>query len=699
MADNPEQKALEYLRVSLGNPEARFRPDQWEAIDKTVIDKSRLLLVQRTGWGKSIVYFLATRLLRDQGAGPTLLISPLLALMRNQIEAAERIDIHAATINSSSRQDWEDVQNRFLCGEVDVLLISPERLANDEFRDNILLPIAKGIGLFVVDEAHCISDWGHDFRPDYRRIVSILKLLPPNVPLLATTATANDRVVNDVTNQLGKNLEVMRGPLVRSSLRLQNIKLTDQAERMAWLAGHLRNIPGSGIIYTLTIKDSQRVADWLQTQGIDARAYWGGLDNDIRVELEKKLINNEIKALVATTALGMGFDKPDLSFVIHFQRPASVVHYYQQVGRAGRAVDSAYGIMLSGGEDEDITNYFIDTAFPPEANANELLEVLNQQEGGLSMTEIEGKVNISRKKIEKVLKLLLVEPKPPVVKRKSKYYATPVEYKPDTDKIEFLKSIRKEEQRRMRDYLYSTGCLMKFLQDELNDPNAETCGRCAPCTGNSLLPEEYSKESVIDAVEFLKRLDQVIEVRKMWPGDALVDEYDWKGRIPESLQMKEGRTLCLWGDPGWGEMVRIGKQKDGRFPDALVDGVVTMIKERWKPDPYPGWVTCIPSVSRPDLVPDFARRVANKLNLPFIDSVEKVRDTAPQKYMENSYQQAKNIAGAFKVKDELLKPEPVFLIDDLVDSRWTLTIVAALLRDSGSGPVFPVALSMTTPVE
>lgn len=291
MNNQLEKKALEYLRVSLNNSKAAFREGQLEAIAKAVIDKARLLLVQRTGWGKSIVYFIATRLLRDQNAGPTLLISPLLALMRNQIEAADRLNINAATINSSNQKEWEDVQTRFLRGKVDILLVSPERLANDDFRDNILLPISGDIGLFVIDEAHCISDWGHDFRPDYRRIVTIIKLLPPTVPVLATTATANDRVVDDVNRQFDKRLEVMRGSLVRSSLRLQNIKLIDRAERLAWLAGHMNNIPGSGIIYTLTIKDSQRVADWLQSRGIDAHAYWGALDNDARVDLEQKLLN------------------------------------------------------------------------------------------------------------------------------------------------------------------------------------------------------------------------------------------------------------------------------------------------------------------------------------------------------------------------------------------------------------------------
>ncbi|HAY22388.1 MAG TPA: ATP-dependent DNA helicase RecG, partial [Desulfobacterales bacterium] len=398
-----KQQALALLRRALAQPGVAFRKGQWEAISALVLGRSQLLVVQRTGWGKSLVYFLATRLLRDHGKGPTLLVSPLLALMRNQVEMAERLGVRAATINSANRKEWQEIKTRLLKNKVDILLVSPERLANDEFREQVLMPLAGTVGLFVVDEAHCISDWGHDFRPDYRRITRILQALPPNIPMLATTATANDRVVNDIQSQLGPRLTLLRGPLGRASLRLQNIHLPGQAARMAWLSEHLPSLPGSGIIYTLTIRDAQRLATWLQSEGIQAFAYWGGLDNDSRVDLEQRLLDNRIKALVATSALGMGFDKPDLGFVIHFQRPGSVIHYYQQVGRAGRALDEAYGIMLSGAEDEEITNYFIRTAFPPEGHTREVLAALNRAEDGLSLSKLEGDLNLRRGQIEKVL--------------------------------------------------------------------------------------------------------------------------------------------------------------------------------------------------------------------------------------------------------------------------------------------------------
>jgi len=386
-----KEQAGQFLKQALDDPRAEFRDGQWECID-ALVNRRRMLVVQRTGWGKSMVYFLATRMLRDQGAGATLLISPLLALMRNQILAAERIGVRAATINSSNRDDWNKVQARLLAGEVDILLISPERLANDDFRENVLLPVAGSVGLFVVDEAHCISDWGHDFRPDYRRIVGVLNALPPNIPVLATTATANDRVVEDVAVQLG-NLGIARGPLVRESLRLQNIWMPSPAARMAWLAENLHRIPGSGIVYTLTIRDAERVAEWLRQSGIDARAYHSQVEN--REELEDRLLQNRIKTLVATVALGMGFDKPDLGFVIHFQRPGSVVHYYQQVGRAGRALDDAYGILLSGSEDDDITDFFIRNAFPPQLHVDEVMAALYEADDGLSIPMMQKHLNLA----------------------------------------------------------------------------------------------------------------------------------------------------------------------------------------------------------------------------------------------------------------------------------------------------------------
>jgi ATP-dependent DNA helicase RecQ (EC 3.6.1.-) len=694
MMPDLQATALQLLRTALNNPVANFRDSQWEAIKQLLNPSTRLLVVQRTGWGKSLVYFLTTRLLRDQGMGATLIISPLLALMRNQISAAERIGLRAGTINSSNQSDWQIIQEQLLADQIDILLISPERLANEDFREQVLLPLSARIGFFVIDEAHCISDWGHDFRPDYRRIVRILQALPPTISVLATTATANNRVIDDICTQLGANLTVVRGTLTRQSLSLQNIYLPSQSARLAWLAEHLPSLAGSGIIYTLTIRDAEQVAEWLRTQRIDAETYSGQLPNEQREILEQRLLNNEIKALVATSALGMGFDKPDLSFVIHYQRPGSVVHYYQQVGRAGRAVSQAYGILLSGDEDQEITNYFIESAFPPESHVQEILAVLNQAKDGLSIPELEGKLNLSRGQIEKVLKILAVEAPSPVAKIKSRWYSTPIKYQVNHHKIAQLTAIRKHEQARMLDYLNTNSCLMMFLAKELDDNTTTACGRCAVCLGKALIPETYSSAKAEEAVHFLRRTDQIIEPRKQWITGGLL-AYSWRGNIAQNLQAEVGRALSLWGDAGWGGMVKQGKYQNNYFSDALVDAVYELI-QRWQPNPFPTWVTCVPSLTHPELVPSFADRLARKLDIPFVPCVTKIKQNRPQKEMNNSSQQAKNLDGAFAVSSWEGMAGSVFLIDDMVDSRWTFTVIAALLRQSGSGKVFPLALALNS---
>jgi ATP-dependent DNA helicase RecQ len=685
------------LRLALNHSQATFRAGQWEAIARLVEKRQRLLVVQRTGWGKSIVYFLTTRLVREQGAGPTVVISPLLALIRNQLAAAERLGLRAASINSDNTADWERIESDFLAGQVDVLLVSPERLANQRFRAQVLGPAVgqQGLGLFVVDEAHCISDWGHDFRPDYRRITRLLQTLPPNVPVLATTATANDRVVADINDQIGVGLHVIRGPLVRSSLRLQNISLPTKAERMAWLAHFVPKLPGSGIVYTLTVRDAIRVAGWLQSQGIAAEAYYGGRRDDIsRAEMEQALLNNQLKVLVATTALGMGFDKPDLGFVIHFQRPGSVVHYYQQVGRAGRAIDKAYGILLSGEEDKEITDYFITSAFPPVKQVNAVLAALQQAEA-LRLRDLERMINISRGQLEKVLKLLSVEDPSPVGKEKSKWYRTPVPYQLDEARIARLTAIRRREQAEMDTYLHSTDCLMQFLQLALDDPAADRCGRCAPCRGHPIVSEQTDETDVRAATAYLGREYVKKEPRRQYPRESL-PHYGWGGKIAPELQAEPGYALCLWGDPGLGALVRAGKQQSGRFSDQLVRATAEMIRHHWHPDPPPTWLTCIPSHRHPELVPDFARRLAQALNLPFRPCIRKIRDTEPQKMMQNSFQQLRNLDGIFTVTPPPELAEPVYLVDDIIDSRWTMTVVATLLRQAGSGPVYPVALADTS---
>ncbi len=688
---NDFEHALSLLRTALSNRSAKFRPGQWECVEKLWKRRKKLLVVQRTGWGKSMLYFLTTRLLRNEGSGPTLLISPLLALMRNQIMAAEGLHLQADTINSDNTELWQEVRENILSGRTDILLISPERLANEDFRTSVLIPMAARIGLFVVDEAHCISDWGHDFRPDYKRIAYVLRSLPSNIPVLATTATANNRVVDDIANQL-QNFEIIRGPLIRESLRLQNIFLPTHSERLAWLVENLPRMPGSGIIYTLTIRDAERVANYLQTNNINALAYHSNSEN--RSELESKLLNNEVKALVATVALGMGFDKPDLGFVIHYQRPGSIVHYYQQVGRAGRAIANAYGILMNGAEDEDITSHFIESAFPPHAHVTEVLSALEQADDGLSVPMMQRELNLKFGAIQKVLHLLSVEHPSPVIKEKSRWYRTPIPYHMDTERIKALCRLRREEQAVMRQYMQSSQCLMQFISNSLDDPHAAACGKCAPCLGRPILPEHVSPEHVNKASIFLRRSHQVIEPRRMWPPGYEFQSTGWKGRIATELKHEEGRALCLYGDAGWGKLVQAGKYKYNHFDDRLVEGCVELLNS-WSPSPSPQWVTCVPSLKHPDLVPNFASRLADRLGLPFAPCIVKLKQNQQQKSMQNSHQQVMNLDGAFGINSQLNK-EPVLLIDDMIDSRWTITVVAALLRENGSGTVFPLALALNS---
>ncbi|MBC2593544.1 RecQ family ATP-dependent DNA helicase [Ruficoccus amylovorans] len=690
------QRAESYLKTALSRPDASFRDGQWESIEQLLL-RNRVLVVQRTGWGKSMVYFLATKLLREEGAGPTLLISPLLSLMRNQIEAAERIGVRARTINSSNDEEWPQILSEVVANQVDILLISPERLANDAFRQNVLAKIASNIGLFVVDEAHCISDWGHDFRPDYRRIVRVLQAVPSNVPVLATTATANDRVVNDVQSQLGEKIVLQRGTLVRKSLKLQNINMPSPAARMAWLAKTIPTLPGSGIVYTLTKRDADRLAEWLSINEISARAYHA--DKPDREALEQQLLNNTIKVLVATVALGMGFDKPDLGFVIHFQRPSSVVHYYQQVGRAGRAVDEAYGILLCGEEDDPIANFFIGNAFPPQEHISEILGALEESENGLSAPEMQRELNLKQSQIEKTIKYLTVESPSPITKIGTKWQATAaaVHYQIDQANVNAITAIRRAEQQQMRAYMAHTGCLMAFLQAALDDPAPTACGQCRNCNPALLLDETYDDDLANRAGLFLRRSHQPLTPRKNWPAKDMFTQSPLGGyRIPQDQLAEEGRALSLWRDAGWGLLVADGKYQTHRFADQLVSACVEMLQE-WTPDPAPQWVTCIPSLSHPELVPDFAARLAKVLGIPFVAGIEKIQANRPQKEMVNSYQQVKNLDGAFNINLEPKDYPPCLLVDDMVDSGWTFTVASALLRQAGCSAVYPMALALNSP--
>lgn len=679
-------RALELLRIGTGNPRAVFREGQEEAIRHVVEGKGRLLVVQKTGWGKSFVYFIATKMLREEGFGPTLLVSPLLSLMRNQISAAGRMGVVAETINSDNEERWIEVEDRLKRDEIDILLISPERFGNERFRTEVLARISGKIGFLVVDEAHCISDWGHDFRPHYRLIERIARNLPPNLRLLGTTATANNRVMRDLTSVLGPNLAVLRGDLNRSSLTLQTLKLPDQADRLAWLAGTLPILKGSGIIYTLTVRDANQVADWLKCKGFKVEAYTGET-GDRRIELENALLENRIKALVATTALGMGFDKPDLAFVIHYQVPGSPIAYYQQVGRAGRALDSAYGILLSGEEEDEINDWFIKTAFPTRKEVSEILEALESEQDGLSIYGLMGRLNMRKARIEKVMNILSLESPSPIAKQGSKWQLTAAKLGEGFwQRADRVTALRREEQRQMKEYVeLPFGEHMPYLISALDgDPRKVGAPPLPP------LPVSVDNRLVKEAVAFLRRIQQFFPPREKWPVGGM-PAYRTKGFIPENLRAEIGVALCLWGDSGWGTLVREGKYRDGRFADELVEACAEMFR-KWNPRPSPTWITCIPSLRRPDLVPDFAGRLASALGLPFLHVLEKMCDRPEQKTMANSVQQARNIDGSLRITGPVPKG-PVLLVDDMVNSRWTFTVSAWLLRKNGSGEVWPLALS------
>jgi ATP-dependent DNA helicase RecQ len=680
--------ALALLR-ELAGPHAEFREHQLEAVIDLVADRRRVLCVQRTGWGKSAVYFLATALLRRRGAGPTVLISPLLALMRNQIAAAQRLGIRAVTVNSTNRDDWDAVRDRLDADEVDLLLISPERLNNPQFREGMLPLFIERVGLLVVDEAHCVSDWGHDFRPDYRRIRDVLARLPDDVAVLGTTATANDRVVADVSEQFkvgvdASELTVYRGPLARTSLRLEVVTLPGAAERLAWLATWLPRLPGSGIVYCLTKRDTELVAEWLRTRDISAIAYSGEVADEERVAAEDRLLRNEVKAVVATSALGMGYDKPDLGFVVHYQAPSSAIAYYQQVGRAGRGVDEAHVVLLRGHEDRAIQDFFIETAFPPRALVETVLDVIGSSDKPVTLPALQAEVNLGRTRLETLLKVLDVEG---AVRREgSGWVRTGADWTYDEHRYAEVTATRRAEQKAMFAYGEDGRCLMQALQDELDDPRARPCGRCSVCAGPRF-DAPVDATLARQAYALVRSQPVVLGVRRQTPRTA-----DAPGkRIAPELLLEEGRALARAGDGGWDGLVRQGR-RDGRFDDELVQACADLL-DRWRPQPAPRWVTAVPSRRSGPLVPDFAERLARALGLPYVAALERTGDNPPQREMANSAQQVANVRGQFRVVAPP-PPEPGLLVDDMRYSGWTLAMVGGQLRAKGAGPIHPLVLSL-----
>jgi ATP-dependent DNA helicase RecQ len=692
------ERAEEILR-RLAGPAATLREDQWSAIDALVTHRRRVLLVQRTGFGKSAVYFVATALLRAAGAGPTVIVSPLLALMRNQVDAAAGAGIKAATINSANVTEWTDITKAVAAGEVDVLLVSPERLNNPEFRDQVLPELAATCGLLVVDEAHCISDWGHDFRPDYRRIRTFLAGLREGVPVLATTATANARVCEDVAEQLGAGSLVLRGPLDRRSLRLGVARLPSPAHRLAWLAEHLRDLPGSGIIYTLTVAATEDVAAFLRERGYQVAAYSGRTEGTERTEAEADLLANRVKALVATSALGMGFDKPDLGFVIHMGAPPSPIAYYQQVGRAGRAVDTADVLLLPGPEDEAIWRYFASLAFPPPEQVDRVLMALEASDRPLSTPVLEARVDLRRTRLELMLKVLDVDG---AVRRvKGGWVATGAPWTYDADRYARVARARAAEAAAMREYAETETCRLEYLRRQLDDPHAGPCGRCDRCAG--VWFEESVTDEALDAAQrHLGRPGVEIEPRRLWPTGGAALGVPLSGKIPPAEAAESGRALGRLSDLGWGSRLRslVGPAAaDGEVPDDVFAAVIAVLKA-WDWVHRPTAVAAVGSRTRPLLVGSLARRLATVGRLDWLGEITRVGGgPAGSVGGSNSVQRLAAVHEAFIVGPDLAdglarRSGPILLVDDLLNTGWTMTVAARLLRQAGADEVLPLVLAI-----
>lgn len=702
--------ALGVLRRLTGNPAASFHPGQLEAIQALVADHRRALVVQRTGWGKSAVYFIAALLQRQAGSGPALIVSPLLALMRDQVAAAERAGVRAAAINSANVTEWREVEALLDADAVDVLFVSPERLVNPRFRATQLPRLIEACGLLVIDEAHCISDWGHDFRPDYRRIRDLIGELPAGVPVLATTATANERVVADVAEQLragGTEVFTLRGPLARESLRLGVLELDTNWRRLAWLAEHLGDLPGSGIVYCLTVSAAEDTAALLAKAGHDVRAYTGRTDPAERTAAEDALKNNEVKALVATSALGMGFDKPDLGFVVHVGAPSSPVAYYQQVGRAGRATASADVLLLPGAEDQAIWHWFATNAMPTQAKADAVLAALADAGRPLSVPALEARVDLKRTGLELLLKVLAVDGAVEAVE--GGWIATGNPWHYDAERYERVALARSEEQRAMLAYEQLDSCRMHFLTAELDDPEAAPCGRCDVCAG-AWYPTEIAAAATQTAREALDRVGVPVAPRAIWPQglDRLgisANGAPLKGKLGAGEVCTEGRVLGRLSDLGWGSALREtlavdteGRRVDGEVSPELIRGCLQVLRE-WSWAERPVGVVSIGSLSRPRLVASLASGIASAGRLPYLGELALSPGADSLRASTNSAFRVRDLWGRFVVTPDLaqalaeLPPGPVLLVDDLVDSRWTMTIAGRQLRSAGAASVLPFALA------
>ncbi|MBT0565548.1 ATP-dependent DNA helicase RecQ [Williamsia sp. CHRR-6] len=674
--------------VALAGRDAGLRADQRVAVAALSDPGARVLVVQATGWGKSAVYWAATAIRRSEGAGPTLIVSPLLSLMRDQVAAAQRAGLRAATVNSSNIDDWSAIEADLRSGDLDVLLVSPERLANPGFGRRVLDSLRDRLGLLVIDEAHAISDWGHDFRPDYRRVADVLAGVDTSLSVLATTATANARVSADVAAQLGSATLVLRGPLARRSLQLNVIEAMSPIQRYGWVIDHLPTLPGSGIVYVLTVADAGRLVDAITAvhgDQVSVAAYTGQLDAQVRHELEDRLRDNDIKALVATSALGMGYDKPDLGFVVHVGSPPSPVSYYQQVGRAGRAIDHAVVALLPSPADAGIWDHFATATIPDPDQMARVLDHITAADEPSSAIAIEAATGIRRTRVELMLKQLAVDGA--LDRVEGGWTSTGVPWHHDAEHYAGIIATRKREADIMRAYTRGERCLMALLVESLDDPDAAPCGRCSVCRGtlSDGMTQRPRDDTVRTAAAALRSGAVVLEPRKMWPGGT----FGTRGRIPPDQAADPGRVLIHADAPEWIDTLTAARSGDSAAVDEIARAAVSVLSQ-WRAT----WST------RPDIVVSLTLTPSplGPAVAEHLATVGKLARATLEVNTEGSPGRQSSGADEATFWRSALHASPdvagscVLLVVDSTSTGWPTTIAAALLRSAGAHAVLPLVI-------
>lgn len=648
----------------------KFYEEQWEAIDK-IINGERVLLIEKTGYGKSLCFQFPATIFQ----GTTVIFSPLIALMRDQVKKLTVLGISARCINSEQTpEENSQIINDAKQGKVKILYIAPERQENNEW---IEATRQINLSMVVVDEAHCISVWGHDFRPAFRRIINLVNLLPKGLPVLATTATATKRVEQDVAQQIGGDITTLRGNLMRDNFKLFVVNVSSEDEKLIWLGKNIGKLPGSGILYTGTRVDTEIYSKWFDNLKISSIAYNAGLDADSRVAIENGLMDNQWKCIISTNALGMGIDKPDIRFIIHTQIPQSPIHYYQEIGRAGRDGQPSYIILFYNPEDRKLPEAFIEGSRPSIKKYEKVIATIKSEL--LGERDIMRRTNLKQNQM-RVIKSDLIEQgiiREVMINRSKKYEFVPNSQPLNTEVFEELRSAKTKDLDSMIQYVETTESRMKFLCDYLGDISNHTFTNCDN-TGEK-------KVTVIIPDEWIEKLQKFRE--NYFPQLEVASK---------GSNIVQGIAASYYGVSNVGAALHHSKYEGGGdFPDFLLKLVLKAFRKKFGQEQF-DLVVYVPPTLSGDLVRNFATKIARVLKFPISHNLQKVRQTREQKVFENSYLKSDNVKDAFifEVPNEVIGKR-VLLIDDIFDSGATVKEVGKLLTKLGAVKIAPIVIART----